>query len=94
VRSPSSDIRLPTSDCRHLTACHGVPYLSGVDVPFAIGAGSDYALGAMDYGASPEEAVRGACRRNVFTGGEIQVVNIAAALGLQPQAAALAEAAE
>ncbi len=38
---------------------------------FAIGSGSDYALAAMDSGASAEEAVAVAIKRDVYTGGEI-----------------------
>lgn len=39
--------------------------------PCAIGSGQDYALGAMEAGASPAEAVEIACRRDVYSGGEI-----------------------
>jgi hypothetical protein len=63
------------------------PYPQQVDPPFGIGSGSDYAVGAMDFGASPTEAVRIAIRRSINCGGEVQVVNIAEALGQIREAA-------
>ncbi len=39
---------------------------------FAIGSGSDYALAAMDAGATAEEAVKIACKRDPFSGGKIR----------------------
>lgn len=45
-----------------------------VDDPFAaFGSGADFAYGAMEMGASAEEAVRVACRRDSGSGGKIQV---------------------
>jgi len=70
----------------------GAPYPCQVNLPFAIGSGADLALGAMEVGASPEEAVKAACRRDVHSGGEIQVVNIAEALGIvKPNGASVHE---
>ena len=43
--------------------------------PYAIGSGSEYALGAMDAGATAKEAVKIACR-DVFTGGVIRTYRI------------------
>jgi ATP-dependent protease HslVU (ClpYQ) peptidase subunit len=48
-----------------------------IDAPCAVGSGMDYALGAMDAGASPERAVRIAARRDPGTGGAITVLHIA-----------------
>jgi hypothetical protein len=59
------------------------PYPEKQSFPFIMGSGCDYALGAMDHGATPEEAVRIACRRDESTGGEIQVIDIKEALGLK-----------
>ncbi|OWQ36506.1 proteasome subunit beta [Pseudomonas sp. DrBHI1] len=39
--------------------------------PDAIGKGSAYALAAMDMGASAEEAVRAAMKRDIYTGGKV-----------------------
>ncbi|MEW5543464.1 proteasome subunit beta [Pseudomonas soli] len=39
--------------------------------PDAIGSGSTYALAAMDMGASAEEAVRAAMKRDIYTCGQI-----------------------
>lgn len=50
-----------------------------IDAPFAIGSGMDYAIGAMDAGASPEEALIIASERDKSTGGKITVLH------LQPQ---------
>lgn len=36
------------------------------------GCGSDIALGAMDAGATAIEAVKIACKRNIYTGGKVQ----------------------
>lgn len=63
------------------------PYPQQVDPPFGIGSGSDYAVGAMDFGASPAEAVRIAIRRSINCGGDVQVVSIAEALGQIREAA-------
>ena len=45
--------------------------------PDAIGSGTPYALAAMDMGASAEEAVRAAMKRDIYTGGMVRVVTIA-----------------
>ncbi|MBB1614517.1 proteasome subunit beta [Pseudomonas sp. UMC65] len=44
--------------------------------PDAIGSGSAYALAAMDMGASAEEAVRAAMRRDIYTGGKIRTFTV------------------
>jgi hypothetical protein len=58
------------------------PYLERLDTPVAFGAGQDYAMGAMWHGASAGEAVRLVAAHTNHTGGVIQVVDIAEALGL------------
>ncbi len=60
------------------------PYPLRIDPPFGLGTGGDYAIGAMDYGASAEEAVMLACMRDTASGLPVQSVNIAEALGLAP----------
>jgi ATP-dependent protease HslVU (ClpYQ) peptidase subunit len=50
---------------------------SEAEPPCAIGSGSDFALAAMDMGASPEEAVAAAAKRNIHTGGKITVIHLA-----------------
>jgi ATP-dependent protease HslVU (ClpYQ) peptidase subunit len=52
-----------------------------VSVPVAIGSGMDFAIGAMEFGASPEQAVEIASRRDPNTGGSITVLERA---DLQP----------
>ncbi|WP_416365009.1 proteasome subunit beta [Pseudomonas sp. NFX183] len=45
--------------------------------PDAMGSGAPYALAAMDMGASAEEAVRAAMKRDIYTGGMVRTVTIA-----------------
>lgn len=45
-------------------------------LPIAIGSGTDLAVGAMEAGASPEQAVRIACARHTECGGEIVTMEI------------------
>lgn len=40
-------------------------------VPCAVGSGQDYALGAMEAGATPEQAIAIACKRDCYSGGRI-----------------------
>lgn len=48
----------------------------GNDVAASIGSGSVFALAAMDAGSSAEEAVRIAMKRDVYSGGEVTVVQL------------------
>ena len=48
----------------------------GQDVTASIGSGSVFAIAAMDAGASAEEAVKIAMKRDVYSGGEITVVQL------------------
>lgn len=48
-------------------------YPDPLELPVAFGSGEQYAIGAMDAGATPEEAVRISSKRDPDTGGEIQV---------------------
>ena len=64
----------------HYTA-NGTPYPERVTPPFTFGAGQSYALGVLDYGGTPEDAVRVAAKRNYHTGGRIKSVDIAKELG-------------
>lgn len=44
-------------------------------VPMAIGSGMRFAIAAMDLGKSAEQAVRYACTRDIYSGGEIAVLH-------------------
>jgi len=44
--------------------------------PDAIGSGAQYAIAAMDMGASAEDAVRAAMKRDIYTGGKIRSLRI------------------
>ncbi|MBX9754803.1 MAG: proteasome subunit beta [Pseudomonadaceae bacterium] len=44
--------------------------------PDAIGSGAPYALTAMDMGASAEDAVRAAMKRDIYTGGKVKTFTI------------------
>lgn len=70
-----------------ITYHHNLPYPHTLPYPFALGAGENYALGALLNGASPIEAVEIAAKVNCKTGGKITVLDI-------PFALAMAEAAE
>lgn len=59
-----------------------IPYPVEYPFPQAFGSGCEYALGAMDAGATPLGAVQIAAHRNVHTGGEIVEVDIREALEL------------
>lgn len=52
------------------------PFRDVLELPFALGTGGDYAMGAMLAGATPEEAVHIACKLDNGSGGEIQVIDI------------------
>jgi ATP-dependent protease HslVU (ClpYQ) peptidase subunit len=44
--------------------------------PQSVGCGKDFALAAMDAGATPEEAVKVACKRSTHCGGSITVLSL------------------
>lgn len=44
--------------------------------PDCIGSGAPYALAAMDMGATAEEAVRAAMKRDIYTGGTVRLYKI------------------
>lgn len=52
------------------------PIDMGLDVPMSVGSGSCFALAAMKAGVSAEEAVKVACELDVYSGGEITVVQL------------------
>lgn len=52
------------------------PIDMGSDVPMSVGSGSCFALAAMKAGSSAEEAVKVACELDVYSGGEITVVQL------------------
>ncbi len=52
------------------------PIDMGSDVPMSVGSGSCFALAAMKAGNSAEEAVKVACELDVYSGGEIAVVQL------------------
>lgn len=59
-------------------------YPCKANAPFAIGSGADYASALMHAGYSPQKAVRLIIdkRLDIYTGGDIQVIDIRQALGL------------
>lgn len=64
-----------------LSTKEGLFYLEDGSVPIvikanylAIGSGSDYALSAMEIGKSAEEAIREAMKHDIYTGGDVDVV--------------------
>ena len=84
---PKGDLRwqlLVITRTAFVTYSNTCPYAERQDYPFTTGSGRDVAYGAMKAGKSPREAVAIAAEDDLYTGGEIQVVNIAEALGLAP----------
>lgn len=47
-----------------------------IDLPCAVGSGGAFAIGAMEAGFSPEEAVEVACKRDTYSGGKITVLSL------------------
>ncbi len=43
---------------------------------FTMGSGQEFAISALDFGKSPEEAVKYAMTRDFYTGGNVQVINL------------------
>lgn len=56
------------------------PYREDFEPPVAFGADRDLAMGAMLVGASAEEAIRAACSISLYTGGEVQTIQIEAGM--------------
>jgi ATP-dependent protease HslVU (ClpYQ) peptidase subunit len=46
------------------------------ELPTATGSGREFALAAMDLGASPEDAVKIACERDMLSGGTITTLHL------------------
>ena len=63
---------------RWVTLSRPMPYPQQVPLPYAIGAGGDMAIGAMEQGGSPRAAVEIVCRRTVVSGGEVRSLDVAA----------------
>jgi hypothetical protein len=53
-----------------------MPYPDEVSAPDAWGAGADFAIGAMEVGADAKTAVEAAIRREAYTGGPVQVIDL------------------
>lgn len=45
-------------------------------VPYAVGSGREIALGALDAGKTPVEAVKIACKRDIYSGGKVRSIAI------------------
>jgi hypothetical protein len=78
---PSSDdeddaveILVVFDDGRALFYGGDLKHLSMVEAPFTLGAGGDIALGAMKAGKTAEEAVKIAEASDIFSSGDVQVV--------------------
>jgi len=53
-----------------------MPYPDEISPPDAWGAGSDFAIGAMEVGADAKTAVEAAIRREAYTGGPVLVFDL------------------
>jgi hypothetical protein len=56
------------------------PYPDDIPYPATFGSGANYAMAALKCGKAPQEAVALAAELDVYTGGEIQVIDIATAV--------------
>jgi ATP-dependent protease HslVU (ClpYQ) peptidase subunit len=63
----------PDGSCLFVGDCG---YPTEQELPTAIGSGCEYALGAMDAGATAEQAVAIAAKRNPTTGGKITAIRL------------------
>ena len=63
-------------------AMASAPRLCPCHTPNAIGSGARFAIGAFAMGATPQQAVEVAMRFDIYSGGEVEVIDIAEALGL------------
>jgi hypothetical protein len=63
-------------------AMASAPRLCPCHCPNAIGSGARFAIGAFAMGATPRQAVEVASRFDIYTGGEVEVLDIADVLGL------------
>ena len=59
------------------------PFPETVDLPWATGSGREIAIGLLRDGKTARRAVEIACELDVYSGGDIQVIDIAEALGLK-----------
>lgn len=64
------------------------PYPDPFGYPQAFGSGCSYALAALKLGKSPKEAIELASSLDIYTGGPIQVINIADAMAMPLKEAA------
>lgn len=62
------------------------PYADPCPAPWAWGTGRMVALGALAAGQSAEEAIRTACKFDIYSGGDIITVNVGKPLAMRPGA--------
>ena len=65
-------------------AMASAPRLCPCHTPNAIGSGARFAIGAFAMGATPRQAVEVAMRFDIYSGGDVEVIDIAEVLG-QPK---------
>lgn len=63
-------------------AMASAPRLCPCNTPNAIGSGARFAIGAFAMGATPRQAVEVAMRFDIYSGGDVEVMDIAEVLGL------------
>ncbi len=67
---------LVLSEDGSITAYYGFDYFNVTGTMYAMGSGRDFALAAMDAGLSAEESVQIAIKRDVYSGGDVQVMKL------------------
>ena len=78
LMADSGDMNITTTEFDLMVELDGRAFIMGGDMTvfpindfFAVGSGSEFALGAMEFGASAREAVAIAAKYDIFTGGVI-----------------------
>lgn len=70
---------------RLLCYIDSLPYAEPFPYPTAFGSGANFAMSAMRLGKTAAEAVEFASTMDVYTGGDIQVIDLAEAVDLRPR---------
>lgn len=67
-----ADFVMLTADHKMFTFSHPLRLMPIHNKFYAIGSGSNFAMGAMQFGATPYEAVKAACKLDNFTGYKVE----------------------
>lgn len=71
-----SGLRFDSNGLFYVFMSDGIFNEEAIDHDFALGSGREFALAALDFGNSAVEAVEYAMTRDIYTGGDINTVNV------------------